>query len=66
MAPLTNRLMIPPSITDAFNAYSNHLIALGKKPYVALTRTALLRYTAPGWDLVISGERLKPEDIDRG
>jgi len=37
------------SAADILAAYADHLVALGKGKNYDLTRTALLRYTLPGW-----------------
>jgi hypothetical protein len=37
------------SAADILAAYADHLVALGKGKTYDLTRTALLRYTLPGW-----------------
>ncbi len=52
---------------DIFNAYSGYLLEEGKKAELANTKTALVRFTVPGWSNVyLSGTKCTADQMREG
>jgi hypothetical protein len=60
----TSNLFQTVTAADVFNAYSDYLLEEGKKAELANTKTALVRFTVPGWSNVyLSGTKCTAEQM---